>query len=167
MGRGNVSKSPELIRTCKQPYTDYYPDINLEGWIPDQKIKKGEITNNFYGYTYNFLVDICIFSYKCDLGDLMVEFEDLIEELDKLGEKERSKEIERVAKECVCPHCPSYNECADKKFEYAFCITGKSEGCIDTELGCLCPTCPLAQEYQIGVMYNFYCIRGSEKEQKS
>jgi hypothetical protein len=32
--------------------------------------------------------------------------------------------------------------------------------------GCLCPTCPLAQKYEIGVMYNFYCQRGTETEQK-
>ena len=102
-----------------------------------------------------------------DLGEFMVKFEEIVEKIDRLSGKERAKELEKVAKDCVCPHCPSYNECADKKVEYAFCINGKSESCIDTELGCLCPTCPLAQEYQIGVMYNFYCIRGSEKEQKS
>ncbi|MBI5459770.1 DUF2769 domain-containing protein [Methanobacterium sp.] len=96
----------------------------------------------------------------------MDEFEKLIEELNQLNEEEGLKKIKELEKDCVCPVCPSYNECANRKHENMFCITGKSDGCISMELGCLCPTCALAQKYQIGVMYNFYCHRGSETEQR-
>ena len=96
----------------------------------------------------------------------MDDFERLIEEYEKLSSPEKADKIKQLAVDCVCPICPSFNDCAKDKGENVFCITGKSNGCIDTELGCLCPTCPLAQRYQIGLMYNFYCQRGNEKEQQ-
>jgi hypothetical protein len=94
------------------------------------------------------------------------DFETLMKELDELSSDERSKKIKKLEGDCVCPLCPSYNDCAKEKKENIFCITGKSQGCITMEMGCLCPTCPLAQKYKIGVMYNFYCHRGSESAQK-
>lgn len=96
----------------------------------------------------------------------MDEFENLIEELNQMDDEEGLKKFKELEVDCVCPVCPSYNDCAKEKNENMFCITGKSDGCISMELGCLCPTCVLAQKYQIGVMYNFYCHRGSESKQK-
>lgn len=71
--------------------------------------------------------------------------------------------MKELEEECVCPICPTYEDCGSG--ENVFCLTEKST-CADMELGCLCPTCPLAQKYKIGVMYNFYCTRGTEKEQR-
>ncbi|NMO08394.1 DUF2769 domain-containing protein [Methanobacterium subterraneum] len=96
----------------------------------------------------------------------MDAFKKLIDKLNHLDGEKRLKTLEELEGDCVCPICPSYNDCAKEKDENVFCITGKSEGCINMELGCLCPTCPLAQKYQIGMMNNFYCHRGSETEQK-
>ncbi len=96
----------------------------------------------------------------------MDEFEKLIEELNQMDEELSLKKYKELETDCVCPVCPSYNDCAKGKHENMFCISGKSDGCISTELGCLCPTCALAQKYKIGVMYNFYCHRGSETEQR-
>lgn len=96
----------------------------------------------------------------------MDEFGELMEKLDQLDEEELLKALKELEIDCVCPICPSYNGCANDKDENVFCITGKSNGCIKLELGCMCPTCPLAQKYQIGMVYNFYCHRGSEKEQR-
>ena len=96
----------------------------------------------------------------------MDEFENLTEELSQLGDEDYVKNIKELGADCVCPICPSYNDCAKDKQENVFCITGMSDGCITMEMGCLCPTCPLAQKYEIGVKYNFYCHRGTETEQK-
>ncbi|BDZ69596.1 DUF2769 domain-containing protein [Methanobacterium petrolearium] len=96
----------------------------------------------------------------------MDKFEKLTEELSQLSDEEYVKKIKELGTDCVCPICPSYNDCAKDKQENVFCITGKSDGCITMEMGCLCPTCPLAQKYEIGVMYNFYCHRGTEIKQK-
>jgi len=67
----------------------------------------------------------------------------------------------------MCPICPSYNECAKEAEELLFCVVGRSEECIAKERGCMCPTCPVAQEYKIGVKYNFYCTRDLEMKQRS
>ncbi len=90
-------------------------------------------------------------------------FEELTEELRNLSEEDYSNRIKELEGDCVCPICPTYEDCGHG--ENVFCITKKSS-CVDMELGCLCPTCPLAQKYKIGVLYNFYCHRGTEKEQR-
>lgn len=96
----------------------------------------------------------------------MDDFADLIETLAQLSSEKRSEKIKNLEVDCVCPTCPTYNNCAKDKEENVFCITGKSKDCITMELGCLCPTCPLAQKYGIGIVYNFYCHRGNEIEQR-
>ncbi|MDP3066828.1 MAG: DUF2769 domain-containing protein [Methanobacteriaceae archaeon] len=92
----------------------------------------------------------------------MDAFEKLIK-MDGLDPEEHAQKMKELEEDCVCPICPTYEDCG--KGENVFCITEKSS-CVDMELGCLCPTCPLAQKYKIGVMYNFYCTRGSEKDQR-
>lgn len=94
----------------------------------------------------------------------MDAFEELMEKLNYLKVEERSQKIKEMEGDCVCPICPTYNDCAKQTGENVFCITGKSRECITMELGCLCPTCPLGQKYKIGVIHNFYCNRGSELE---
>ena len=94
----------------------------------------------------------------------MDAFEELMEKLNHLKVEERSQKIKEMEGDCVCPICPTYNDCAKQTGENVFCITGKSRECITMELGCLCPTCPLGQKYKIGVIHNFYCNRGSELE---
>lgn len=96
----------------------------------------------------------------------MDEFEKLMEEMIQLSDENRAEKIKKLEADCVCPTCPTYNECAKNKGENVFCITGKSQDCITMTLGCLCPTCPLAQKYKIGLTYNFYCNNGSETEQR-
>jgi hypothetical protein len=93
-------------------------------------------------------------------------FEEYMEELDSLDDDEKKQRIKEIEGDCVCPMCPTYTDCAKNKDHNVFCITSKSEECITRELGCLCPTCPLAQNFKIGVMYNFYCTRGGELEQR-
>jgi hypothetical protein len=112
------------------------------------------------------MVDIYIRGYSHHLGDIVNDFETLIAELEGLSTDEKADMIKKLEGDCVCPTCPTYNDCAKDKGENVFCITGESQDCINMELGCLCPTCPLAQKYKIGMMYNFYCQRGTETKQR-
>ena len=97
----------------------------------------------------------------------MDKFEEKINELMELSDKEKNDMVEDMKKDCVCPICPTYNECANKAGEKLFCVLGKSESCIEREMGCMCPTCPFGQKYMIGVKYNFYCVRDAEMEQRN
>ncbi len=95
----------------------------------------------------------------------MDQFEELISQLEDLSGKDKEEEIEKLQKDCVCPVCPSYDQCAKDAGENIFCINGKCS-CISQEKGCMCPTCPFASKYKIGVFHNFYCIRGGELDQR-
>ena len=69
--------------------------------------------------------------------------------------------IDEAEKICVCRTCPSYFDCGER---LAFCLweSGKSK-CMMIERGCICPGCPVQQ--QMGLLHEYYCTRGSEKEQ--
>ena len=95
----------------------------------------------------------------------MESFEELINQLKGMSEEERSQKIKELEVDCVCPICPTYNDCAKKAGQNLFCVQGKSN-CIEKERGCMCPTCPFAANHKIGVMRNTYCIRGPEMEQR-
>ena len=96
----------------------------------------------------------------------MDKFEEKMNELNQMSEENKTSSLNQMKTDCICPICPTYSECAKKSDELLFCVTGKSESCITKERGCMCPTCPFAQEYGIGIKYNFYCTRGTELEQR-
>jgi hypothetical protein len=96
----------------------------------------------------------------------MDKFEEKLNELAQMSEEDKNRSLEEIKGDCVCPICPTYNECAEKADELIFCITGKSKNCISEERSCMCPSCPFGQKHGIGVKYNFYCIRDSEIEQR-
>jgi hypothetical protein len=54
--------------------------------------------------------------------------------------------------DCLCPNCPTYNECMMDKKINLFCSTGKSECKIDRQ-GCLCGECPVASRYGLNKLY--------------
>ena len=95
----------------------------------------------------------------------MDKFEELINELNEMLEGDRKEKIKELEVDCVCPICPTFNQCARKAHENIFCIRGKSN-CIETEKGCICPNCPFASKYRIGVFNNFYCMQGGELERR-
>ena len=96
----------------------------------------------------------------------MDEFEELMDQLSEMSDEDSSKKLVELEKDCVCPICPTYTECAKNAKENMFCIKDKSKECITKERGCMCPTCPLAAKYKIGVIFNFYCMRGEELKQR-
>jgi hypothetical protein len=95
----------------------------------------------------------------------MDKFEELIDHLNQLSDEKRELRIKELEDDCVCPICPTFNQCAGEAEENIFCISGKSI-CIETEKGCICPTCPFALEYRLGVLHNFYCRQGGELNQR-
>lgn len=72
--------------------------------------------------------------------------------------------VEDNKKKCICEPCPSYTECMRVGNELLFCVTGKSADCKFEKQGCLCPTCPVTAI--LGLKKAYYCIKGSEAEQK-
>jgi len=67
-------------------------------------------------------------------------------------------------KRCICEPCPTYNECMRAADERLFCVTGRSPDCTFEKKGCVCPTCPVW--HSRGLRKAYYCIRGTEQEQK-
>jgi len=74
----------------------------------------------------------------------------------RINDKNRAK--------CICRPCPTYNECMRAGDELLFCVTGKSLTCTFDKKVCLCPSCPVKSILKLSKAY--YCIRGSEQEQK-
>jgi hypothetical protein len=72
--------------------------------------------------------------------------------------------VEDLKKMCICPQCPTNNECAKNAQELLFCSTGRSFHCITENKGCLCPGCPVAK--QMGLTYQSFCLMGNEKAQR-
>ncbi len=78
--------------------------------------------------------------------------------------RDRARVITPLKTLCNCPQCPTHTECAKKAMETLFCVTGRSFICMSEDRGCLCPVCPVAS--QLGLTRDFFCLRGSEAEQR-
>jgi len=59
---------------------------------------------------------------------------------------------------CLCPNCPTRNECMTRKGEQMFCVRGNTK-CDLVHKGCFCGGCPLESEYQFAGLY--FCESGS------
>jgi len=62
---------------------------------------------------------------------------------------------------CLCPTCPTFDECMRNRDERLFCSRGKSE-CEIERKGCLCGECPVESEY--GLTGFYYCYFGAAKK---
>jgi flagellar biosynthesis component FlhA len=92
------------------------------------------------------------------------KFEQVTQMMAKMSEEERMKVVEAKKNLCICGGCPSYTQCAGEKEELLYCTLGKSPACITEEKGCICPQCPITD--QMGLKHEYYCTKGSEKEQR-
>jgi len=90
----------------------------------------------------------------------MDKFEQSITDMLKLSPKERMQEIAEEKEICICPGCPTYNDCAKDAQELLFCIYGGSFHCITEDMGCICPTCPVTAD--LGLIHDEFCLKGSE-----
>ncbi len=79
-----------------------------------------------------------------------------------MAENERIvPDIDKNASRCLCPGCPTHNECMKSNEERIFCSRGKTE-CNPEKKGCLCGTCPVEKEY--GLYDFYYCVEGYAKK---
>ena len=62
---------------------------------------------------------------------------------------------------CLCPGCPTHNECMKDNTERIFCSRGKPN-CDLEKRGCLCGTCPVERNYGLNDFY--YCTEGAAKK---
>lgn len=69
--------------------------------------------------------------------------------------------IKENADRCICPECPSHNECMKDNKELLYCSNGISS-CEFEKWGCVCLHCPIQVEYKIFGL--FYCEKGVYKK---
>jgi hypothetical protein len=96
----------------------------------------------------------------------MDKFEQKIQEVMEMSERDRDNVIEYYKSSCICHTCATYDQCAADANEKLFCVTGKSVECITEPKGCECPICSLAQSLDVGLLNNTFCLRGSEMDQR-
>lgn len=89
-----------------------------------------------------------------------ITFEKIMETMSRMSPAEVQAKIKEAEKMCICGGCPTYAGTGEKKL--AFCATGKST-MIKKEKGCICPGCPVQKN--MALRWNYYCTRGSGKEQ--
>jgi len=92
------------------------------------------------------------------------KFEKMTQMINKMTEEEDKKLIKENKKHCICPGCPTYNECAREKNELLYCTLGKSQACIIKESGCICPACPITE--MMDLTKDYFCIEGTENLQR-
>jgi len=78
--------------------------------------------------------------------------------------KELEKKLPDLKSQCICPDCPTYNDCARDGKELLYCIYGKSFSCVTEDLGCICPGCPLITDLDLQNLT--FCLLGSEQVQR-
>jgi hypothetical protein len=94
----------------------------------------------------------------------MDSFERLLQEIDSMDKDRKRSMIDSLKAECICPDCPTYNECAGEGGELLYCFLEKSPVCIKEEMGCICPDCPVAAQADLVNLY--FCTIGSELEMR-
>ncbi len=90
----------------------------------------------------------------------MEKFEQSMMNMLKLSPEERMQKIAKEKQICICPDCPTYNDCSKEAQELLFCIYGGSFHCITEDRGCICPTCPVTAN--LGLIHDDFCLKGSE-----
>ncbi len=62
------------------------------------------------------------------------------------------------ADQCLCPGCPTYDDCMAEAKEVLFCARGKTS-CKPAAKSCLCGDCPVWVVNSLGDYY--YCLQGA------
>jgi hypothetical protein len=62
------------------------------------------------------------------------------------------------AERCVCPACPTYNDCMRAAGELLYCARGKT-GCSLSAVSCACGSCTVWVSHELGGYY--YCMKGA------
>ena len=70
----------------------------------------------------------------------------------------RPEDTEKNTSRCLCPGCPTYNDCMRDASQWLFCSRGETE-CLPHARGCICGECPVWEEYDLASTY--YCLEGA------
>lgn len=70
----------------------------------------------------------------------------------------RVEDTESNAGRCLCPGCPTYDDCMRDAGERLYCSRGKT-ACTPPPRGCICGECPVWAQYQLGTLY--FCMDGA------
>jgi len=62
------------------------------------------------------------------------------------------------AERCVCPTCPTYNDCMRSAGQLMFCARGKSS-CEVQPVSCKCGSCTVWAQFDLNDYY--YCVSGA------
>lgn len=62
------------------------------------------------------------------------------------------------AKQCICPDCPTYNQCMSEASERLFCARGTTS-CETNPMGCICGSCPVWASNSLSSFY--FCREGA------
>jgi hypothetical protein len=90
----------------------------------------------------------------------MDRFEHFTTRYRDLRHDDRAAAIERLAPECACPECPTYNDCTEGAGERLYCLVGRSFRCVFDDLGCTCQDCRVHEE--LDLQFKDFCLRGPE-----
>jgi hypothetical protein len=69
----------------------------------------------------------------------------------------RPDDVEQNSSRCLCPGCPTYNQCMRDAGQRMFCARGMTE-CTPSAHGCICGDCPVWADYGLGQYY--FCLEG-------
>jgi len=86
------------------------------------------------------------------------------QERSNINEQERMIATKANKSLCICPTCPTYNECAKDNDELLYCVLGRSITCLTKESGCICPACKITEN--LGLTKDYFCINGTETKQR-
>ncbi|MBE0477116.1 MAG: DUF2769 domain-containing protein [Coriobacteriia bacterium] len=59
---------------------------------------------------------------------------------------------------CICPACPTHDDCMKDAGETLFCARGRSS-CFPQSRGCICGDCPVWAHY--GPAGHYFCMEGA------
>ncbi len=65
---------------------------------------------------------------------------------------------EANASRCLCPGCPTYDECMRGKDQHLYCSRGQTD-CAPKAHGCICGECPVWDQYRLASYY--FCLEGA------
>jgi hypothetical protein len=68
------------------------------------------------------------------------------------------EDTDRNSSRCMCPGCPTYNDCMREQSQRIFCARGATD-CDPDPQGCICGECAVWSEYGLGSYY--FCTSGA------
>jgi hypothetical protein len=92
------------------------------------------------------------------------KFVEAMQMMAKMTDEQKMKAMNANKALCICGGCPSYNDCAKDNGESLYCSLGASSSCIKEAPVCICGGCPVTSK--MGLKNQYFCTKGSEKEQR-